>query len=112
MKEVRNQLEAYSYETRNNIDSYGPWEKYIQDDVKATLIKEINECVEWIYADGENAPLKEYKEKLAKFKLIGEPVKARHFYYSELDVYYAQFDKIKQVAVDKLAVLDHLTDAQ
>lgn len=46
------------------------------------------------------------------FKLIGEPVKARHYYYSELDVYYTQWDKVSTTVKDKLAVIDHLTDEQ
>lgn len=33
-KALRNSLEAYSYEMRNNIDSYGPWEKYIDDAIR------------------------------------------------------------------------------
>jgi hypothetical protein len=49
---------------------------------------EIAVVVEWIYGDGENAPKKEYRDKLEQFKKVGEPVKARHFYYGELDVYY------------------------
>jgi hypothetical protein len=73
---------------RNNLDSYGSWEKYLAEDAKAKLLPEINEVVEWIYGDGESAPKNEYKDKLAKFKLIGEPCKNRHFYYGELDIYY------------------------
>ena len=112
MKELRNTLEAYSYEMRNNIDSYGSWEKYIDDETRKTFIAEINEVVDWIYGDGETAPKDEYKKKLDKFKQIGEPIKARHFYYSELDVYYGQFDKVKEVIQQKLGSIEHLTDAQ
>ena len=36
---------------------------------------EIAVVVEWIYGDGENAPKKEYKDKLESFKIVGEPVK-------------------------------------
>jgi len=109
---LRNDLEAYSYELRNNLDSYGSWEKYLDEDSKAKLMPEINEVVEWIYGDGENAPKNEYKEKLEKFKLVGEPVKSRHFYYGELDVYYPQFDKIADLIKSKLVSIEHLTDNQ
>lgn len=34
MKELRNSLEAYSYEMRNNLDSYGTWEKYLDEPTK------------------------------------------------------------------------------
>lgn len=87
VKELRNNLEAYSYDMRNNLDSYGTFEKYLDDETKKPFLAEINEVVEWIYGDGETAPKEEYIKKLAKFKAIGDPVKARHFYYSELELY-------------------------
>ena len=52
-KALRNSLEAYSYEMRNNIDSYGSWEKYLDEETKKSFIAEINQTVEWIYGDGE-----------------------------------------------------------
>lgn len=56
MKALRNDLEAYSYEMRSNLESYGTLEKYLDDATKKTFIAEINEVVEWIYGDGEVAP--------------------------------------------------------
>jgi len=52
------------------------------------------------------------RKKMDAFKLIGEPIRARHYYYGELDVYYAQWDKVSTVVKDKLGVIDHLTDEQ
>lgn len=75
MKYLRNTLEAYSYEMRNNLDSYGTFEKYLDENTKASFIAEINQVVEWIYADGETASKQEYQTRLDKFKQIGEPVK-------------------------------------
>ena len=75
-------------------------------------VDELAATIDWIYGDGENAPLNDYKKKMDAFKLIGEPVKARHYYYGELDVYYAQWDKVSSVIKDKLGVIDHLTDEQ
>jgi hypothetical protein len=88
LKQLRNDLEAYSYDMRSNLDSYGAMEKYLDEETKKTFIAEINVVVEWIYGDGEIAPKSEYKSKVEKFRAIGEPVKQRHFYYSELQVYY------------------------
>lgn len=93
-KELRNDLEAYSYEMRNNLDSYGTLEKYLDEAPKAAFMKDINYVVDWIYGDGESATAQAYREWLAKFKAIGDPIKKRHFYYSELEVYYGQWDKI------------------
>ena len=113
MKALRNDLEAYSYEMRSNLESYGTLEKYLDEDTKKTFIKEINEVVEWIYGDGEVAPKEEYRKKLDKFKKIGDPVKQRHFYYSELEVYYAQFEQITaHIQKRTLELALTLTDAQ
>ena len=111
-KALRNSLEAYSYEMRNNLDSYGSWEKYLDEETKKSFLAEINQTVEWIYGDGESAPKAEFKTKMDKFMQIGEPVKARHFYYSELEIYYGQFGKVAENIKDKLGVIDHLTDDQ
>jgi hypothetical protein len=112
MKALRNSLEAYSYEMRNNLDSYGTWEKYLDEETKKNFLAELNQTIDWIYGDGETAPKAEFKTKMDKFKQIGEPVKARHFYYSELDIYYSQFDKVVETVKQKLASIGHLTDAQ
>lgn len=49
---------------------------------------------------------------MKKFRAIGDPIKARHFYYSELEVYYAQWDKINEKINAKLGEIAHLTDDQ
>lgn len=81
---------------RGNIDSYGSLEKYIDPVVKVSFLQEIEEVVGWLYADGEFASKEEYTKRLDRFKQIGEPVKARHLYYTELDVYLTQFEKITE----------------
>jgi len=109
MKEYRNTLEAYSYEMRNNLDSYGTFEKYLDETTKAAFIKDINEVVEWLYAEGETAPKEEYITRINKFKAIGEPVRQRHFYYSELEVYFAQFEKLVEAIKAKALATEHIT---
>ena len=105
-------MEAYSYEMRNNLDSYGTFEKYLNETAKAAFMKDINFVVEWIYGDGENAAAKEYREWMSKFKAIGDPVKQRHFYYSELEVYYAQWATIREKINTRYECIDHLTELQ
>lgn len=109
MKALRNTLEAYCYEFKNKIDSNGEWEKFLEEAKRKPTIEELSATVDWIYDDGENAPLAEYKKKMDGFKMIGEPVKARHYYYSELEVYYAQWEKVSTHVKDKLDVIE-LTD--
>jgi hypothetical protein len=111
-KAMKNELEAYSYDMRNNLDSYGTLEKYLEDGKRTEFLAEINQVVEWLYADGEDAPTEEYRTRLTKFKAIGDPTKKRHFYYSELEVYYAQWDKINELINSKLNTILHLTDSQ
>ena len=55
-KRLKNDLEAYSYDMRNNLDSYGKLEKYLEESVKTTFMAEISTVIEWLYADGEDAP--------------------------------------------------------
>lgn len=97
---------------RNNLDSYGTLEKYLDEAPKAAFQKDITFVVEWIYGDGENATAQEYRDWLAKFKLIGDPVKKRHFYYSELEVYYSQWEKSLSNINNRLSCIEHLTDVQ
>jgi hypothetical protein len=112
MKRLRNSLEAYSYEMRNNLESYGSWEKYLDEQTRTSFIAEINQVVEWIYGEGEQAAKEEYRKRLDKFKLIGEPVKQRHFYYSELSIYFSQFETLTNIIKDKLASIAHLSQEQ
>jgi len=74
-KELRNNLEAYSYEMRSNLDAYGSFEKYLAEPARKAFIAEINVVVEWLYEAGETASKEEYAKKLAEFKAIGDPVK-------------------------------------
>jgi len=50
--------------------------------------------VEWLYDAGETAPKADYVKKLDEFRKIGDPVKQRHFYYSELELYFSQLEDI------------------
>jgi len=42
MKALRNDLEAYSYEMRSNLEAYGSFEKYLDEATKKSFIEEIN----------------------------------------------------------------------
>ena len=112
LKQARNDLEAYSYEMRSNLDSYGSFEKYLDAETKATFVAEINVVVDWIYGEGESSTLEEYNKRLSKFREIGEPVKQRHFYYTELDVYFSQIEDLKKKILLKADTIEHITDEQ
>lgn len=84
-KEARNDLEAYAYEFRNNLGEYGPWEKHALPEVRAPFLAELNQTVDWLYAEGENAVLADYQTRLGKFKNIGDPIKKRYNFYSLIE---------------------------
>lgn len=80
-KMTKNKLEAYCYDMRSNMDSYGSLEKYIDPSIKETMLKEINEVVEWLYDAGESATKEDYEKRLTRFSEVGEPAKQRAFYW-------------------------------
>ena len=64
---------------------YGSLEKYIDPATKDGFLAKVNECVDWLYGDGENAQLNDYQDRLKAFRDVGEPVKKRHWYYTEIN---------------------------
>jgi len=45
---------------KSDIDAYGKLEKYIEEAVKATLMTDILQTVDWLYDDGDDAESEEY----------------------------------------------------
>ena len=53
-KELRNTLESYSYDIRNNIDNDRPYQNYIDEKTRQMTLKMIEEIIEWLYTpEGE-----------------------------------------------------------
>ena len=60
--------------------------------------------MDWIYGEGEQAPLKEYQDRMAALGAIGNPVKARYRFRSEIGEWIDLFSKFKTGVVQpKLA---------
>ena len=88
-KELSSNLEAYSYEMRGNIEQNGTLEKYIDPSIKDSFIASLNSVVDWIYeGEGKHASAPELEQKLRDLKSIGDPIKNRQYYFSELDIYF------------------------
>ena len=83
MKEAKNDLESYIYDLRANIDSYGTLEKYIDPSIKDKVLSEVQTAADWIYSATE-AGIDDFRNKLQDFKRIGDPVRARFNFYSEI----------------------------
>ena len=94
-KEARNDLEGYSYKIRNQLSDGCPWVPFIDETLRQPLLDEVNKCVDWLYEDGETAPLLEYHQKLSKFKNLVEPVKERAIFFEMIPEVYKQFDQFK-----------------
>ena len=88
---------------KNNIDSYGPFEKYVEEGLRQQFLQKLNQTVEWIYGEGQNAPKDVFKQKLEEFKKIGLPIKNRYRFHSEIDVYMEQFKQFAMDTGEKLA---------
>jgi len=111
-KAIKNDLEAYCYRMRDICGSYGSHEKYIDPAIKDNFLSQVNQVADWIYGEGENAPLNEYEKKLIDFKEIGDGVISRHWYYTEVDQYFGQFANQAEYINKKVAEIEHLTDEQ
>jgi len=77
VKEAKNDLEAYAYDMKGNLEPYGNYEHYIDPTLKESYVQNLQATVDWIYGEGESANLKEYQERYSALKAVGDPVKAR-----------------------------------
>jgi hypothetical protein len=110
--EAKNKLEAYSYECKNNLDSYGSWEHYLEAEAKTTFLAEIAANVEWLYGEGAESTVEEYKTRIEKFEAIGEKVRERYLFYQALPEMTGSFEKIKEHIAKKISEMDWLTEDQ
>lgn len=85
---MRNELESLSYDLRTNLSEYGTLEKYADDNTKKIAIEKLNQTVEWLYTEeGKNSHRDIYKAKLDEYIKLGQPIKERMRFYSELPVF-------------------------
>lgn len=112
VKSVKNDLEAYSYDMRDKCGSYGSLEKYIDPTVKDQFLAKVGEVVDWLYGEGENAKLKEYQDKLKEFRDVGEPIKKRHWYYTEVVSILDSHANVAKHVIKRTQEIEHLTDEQ
>jgi len=109
-KKCRNDLEAYSYEMRNNLEDYGNFVKFCDPAIRPTFLADITATVEWLYDAGENAPLVDYETRLAKFHGIGEAIRRRYRFHEALLDTKSAYDKMVASIQQKLSESQTLTD--
>ncbi|GKV28939.1 hypothetical protein SLEP1_g37923 [Rubroshorea leprosula] len=100
--ELKNNLEAYIYSTKEKLESED-FEKISSADERQSFIQKLDEVQEWLYTDGEDATAKEFQEHLDSLKTAGDPI---FFRFKELTerpaaVEYSQkyLDQLQQVCV-------------
>lgn len=109
-KAIKNELEGYSYDMKNNIDSYGSYERYVEPTMRQQFLNQLTQTVDWIYGEGQTASIDIYRQKLDAFKKIGLPIKNRYRFHSEIEIYMEQFKNFSQEINDKLSTATNLTD--
>lgn len=62
---------------KNGIAEYGNYEHFIEPSLKPAFLENLLATEEWIYADGENAPLEDQRARLEALQSIGNPIKSR-----------------------------------
>lgn len=97
---------------KNGIAEYGNYEHYIEPSIKPTFMENLLATEEWIYADGENAPLEEQRARLEALQSIGNPIKMRWRFRGEFDDYVNIYQKYRTKATAQMAEVAHLTDEQ
>jgi len=113
-KRIRNELESYAYEMKAKLDEYGNLKAYMEPTKRDEILKMIAVDVEWIYAEGETAPIEEYEVKLSAYKTIGQPCIWRFRFYETVPDQMKAFETLKVTIESKLSSpnVSHLTDEQ
>lgn len=111
-KEARNDLESYTYDMKNNICEYGSMEHYIEESIKAPFLANLLQTVDWLYGEGENAPIEELRKRYEDFRVIGEPARARYRFYTTAGDFVSVFEKTVVKIYAKAETITTLTEDQ
>ncbi len=112
LKAMKNNLEAYSYNMRTDLDAQGGvLRDYVDPAIIEAYLVEINQIVDWLYEDeGKNAAKDVYLAKYNSLRKIGDPAKLRKKYFEEVGPQFVQFEKLSQNVNNQFANLAHMTD--
>lgn len=76
--DMRNELESYLYEMRDQIESESRLRPFCTDDERATFSRALEDTENWLYEDGFDVVKSVYAEKLAGVKTMGDPIQFRY----------------------------------
>ena len=72
---AKNSFEEYIYAMRSNVS--GGLAAYASEDERSTLLRQLEECENWLYDEGEDTYKDVYNAKLDQLKAIGDPIEER-----------------------------------
>lgn len=75
--DARNALEEYVYEIRGKIQEGGNLFEYVDDQIRDTICRELDDTENWLYEDGETCEREVYKTKLTDLHSKSDPIKIR-----------------------------------
>jgi hypothetical protein len=80
-------LESFCYSMKSDLEPYGSYEKYQEEGARKEFIAQLQQTIDWLYADGQSVSFEIYKQKLNEFQKIGYPIKERQRFLTEIYVY-------------------------
>ncbi|KAE9586519.1 hypothetical protein Lal_00044748 [Lupinus albus] len=72
--ELKNDLEAYIYTTKEKIETLEEFEKVSTAEERQSFIEKLDQVQDWLYMDGEDANADEFEERLDTLKAVGDPI--------------------------------------
>jgi molecular chaperone DnaK (HSP70) len=115
-KDAKNELESYILDNRSRVSEGGAWFEFLTEADRAQFLKLAAEYEEWLYDDGSESTLEEYKQRTQNLKNIGGPAFARWKLYDDIPFELKQFVKsANQVRDNTLAAIGkhaHITEEE
>jgi len=115
-KDAKNELESYILDNRSRVSEGGAWFDFITAADREAFLKMAAEYEEWLYDDGSESTLEEYKTRTQKLKDIGGPAFARWKLYDDIPFELKQFaGKAAAVKNNALAAIGkhaHITEEE
>jgi len=71
--DLKNSLESYVYEMKEKLTD-DTVITVTTEEIRESFLTALTEAGDWLYGDGESALLKDYKDKIADLKKVGDPI--------------------------------------
>ncbi|XP_078428746.1 heat shock protein 70 (Hsp 70) family protein [Wolffia australiana] len=105
--ELKNNLEAYIYSTKEKLEESSGLEKVSTESERISFKEKLEEVQEWLYMDGEDAAASEFEDRLNSLKTFGEPI---FFRLAELSARPAACEQAKSYLSDLPKIIQDLEE--